>query len=58
MWDDKTYAEVLLKLYNLRKDRYFEMCSNTRKAAKEFNFKHQTIKLINVFQATTGTRGW
>ncbi len=50
--NSKSYAEVLLKLYNTDDDAYVTMCHNARKAASDFDFRVHTEQLIKVFYKT------
>ena len=54
IWDDKTYAAELLKIYNCSPDEYKEMCSNSGKAAAKFDFKNTTKKLTGIIEKVAG----
>ena len=45
------YAEAVLKLYNMPKDAYDQMCANARQAANDFDFKTLTGKLISLIES-------
>ncbi len=43
-------ARTILKVYNMPKDQYDELCYNARKGAKDFDYKILTEKLIEVIE--------
>lgn len=48
--DAKLIAEKILVLKNMNEDEYLSLCNKALKAAKDYDFKNLTSKLINIIE--------
>lgn len=52
----KALAEAILKIYHLNQEEYTALCSKSRRAAGDFDFKVLTTRLENVFSYVSKSR--
>lgn len=55
--DVENYANVVLKVKNMKPDNYQKLCKNSRKAAEQYDFKNLTKKLEKIIEGIEA-RNW